>query len=321
MIRFPKAAVALVVLAVAGGLAWLIWRPGSDDSPTLSGYIEGDVLQLAAPVAGLISQLSVADGDRIESGATLFVMDPRSLDAQQAEARAQVTQGRTQVAAAEAAQSQAAANARAQDAVAANARGVAERYAALRRADPGALAAQELDQAVADARAATAQAEAARRQAAAAQAQVANARAGVERAGAGLTELGVRADLLSARAPAGGRIERVYFQQGEWAGANQPVVSLLPDARVKLRFYVPERQVAAYRPGVSVRFRCDGCGSAERSAVINYVSPRPEFTPPIIYSRESRDRLVFLVEARPHDPASLTPGLPVDVTPLAGAGR
>ena len=66
-----------------------------------------------------------------------------------------------------------------------------------------------------------------------------------------------------------------------------------------------------------MRFRCDACG-AERLATISYVSSRAEFTPPVIYSRGSRDRLVFLVEARPDNPAQLTPGLPVDVTPLGG---
>ena len=54
----------------------------------------------------------------------------------------------------------------------------------------------------------------------------------------------------------------------------------------------------------------------EHDATIRYVSPRPEFTPPIIFSRDSRDRLVFMVEASPARAASLQPGLPVDVVPL-----
>jgi HlyD family secretion protein len=96
------------------------------------------------------------------------------------------------------------------------------------------------------------------------------------------------------------------------------VVSLLADGEVKLRFYVPEREVARYRPGRAVKFGCDSCGGL-RNARITWVSPRPEFTPPIIYSRESRDRLVFRVEAAPDAPRTLHPGLPVDVMPL-GAG-
>jgi HlyD family secretion protein len=67
--------------------------------------------------------------------------------------------------------------------------------------------------------------------------------------------------------------------------------------------------------GRDVRFTCDGCARG-LTATIRYVSPRPEFTPPIIYSRDSRDRLVFMVEAYPKRPAGLQPGLPVDVEPL-----
>jgi HlyD family secretion protein len=62
-----------------------------------------------------------------------------------------------------------------------------------------------------------------------------------------------------------------------------------------------------------VRFACDGCPNG-LTATIDFVSPRAEFTPPVIYSRESRDRLVYLVEARPS--VRLLPGQPVDVEPL-----
>jgi HlyD family secretion protein len=125
----------------------------------------------------------------------------------------------------------------------------------------------------------------------------------------------IRVGQLAPPAPEAGLVEEVYFQPGEWVAANQPVVSLLPDRRIKVRFYVPEAEVARYRPGKSVRFSCDGC-AGDLSAKISYVSPRPEFTPPIIYSRDSRDRMVFMVEALPGRPAELRPGQPVDVVPL-----
>ena len=69
-----------------------------------------------------------------------------------------------------------------------------------------------------------------------------------------------------------------------------------------------------------MRFTCDGCGG-ERSARITWISPRPEFSPPVLYSRSSRDRLVFMVEAAPENPRELNPGLPVDVTPLPEPDR
>ena len=145
--------------------------------------------------------------------------------------------------------------------------------------------------------------------------QVRAADARVAQASARVSETGARLSTLSPVAPSAGRIEEVFYQRGEYAAANQPVVALIPDDRIYVRFFVPEGAVAAYRPGARVRFRCDGCPDG-LIATITYVSPRPEFTPPIIYSREARDRLVFMVEARPDNGARLTPGLPVDVLPL-----
>ena len=56
-------------------------------------------------------------------------------------------------------------------------------------------------------------------------------------------------------------------------------------------------------------------GGAPIDAQIVFVSPKAEYTPPIIYSRQSRARLVFLVEARPAaaDAIRLHPGQPVEV--------
>jgi HlyD family secretion protein len=115
--------------------------------------------------------------------------------------------------------------------------------------------------------------------------------------------------------PAEGRVDQVYFQVGEWVPANQAIVSIIPDGKVKVRFFVPERQVSRYRPGRTVRFSCDGCASG-LAARIGFVSPDPEFTPPIIFSRDSQARMVFMVEAYPANPAKLNPGLPVEVEPL-----
>ena len=104
------------------------------------------------------------------------------------------------------------------------------------------------------------------------------------------------------------------YVQGEWVNAGSPVVAILPPANVKVRFFVPEPQVGALRSGQRVDVACDGCG-APIAASISFISPQAEFTPPVIYSRESRAKLVFMVEARPAaaDATRLHPGQPVDV--------
>ena len=309
-----------VAAAVAAGLLWLSWRPHGEDEARLSGYIEGDPLYLAAPAAGPLTAVSVVRGQRVEAGAALFSLDARQVGAQTDQRRAEIVQAGAQVAAAQAEYDRARAAADSARALAADARATAERYARMKRADPGTVATQEVERTQAAAVSAEAQARAAADQAKGAAAQVAAAQARIVQGRAGLADIGVRADQLAPRAPGPARVEEVFFQKGEWANANQPILSLLPDDRIKLRFFVPEGAVAAYRPGTEVRYACDGCG-AERRASIAYVSPRPEFTPPVIYSRTTRDRMVFMVEARPADPAGLTPGLPIDVVPLGGPAR
>ncbi|HLK23702.1 MAG TPA: HlyD family efflux transporter periplasmic adaptor subunit [Caulobacteraceae bacterium] len=308
----------LVALIVGGGLLWLAWRPSAAARPMLSGYIEGEPLYLASPVSGALTEVAVARGQRVETGAPLFVVDPRSLSAQRAEAAGQVTQAGAQIAAAGASQAQLEAAAKAARANAEEAAREAERASAVHRQNPGAIAQQDVDKAQAAAAQAQAQALAAEHQARAAAAQVGAAEGQRAQAEGALADATARLSQVAPRAPSPARVEDVYFQAGEWASANQPIVSLLPDARVRLRFFVGETSVARYRPGERVRFACDGC-QGPLTAVIDYVSPRPEFTPPEIYSREDSQKLVFLVEAEPARPDLLTPGQPVQVAPLAAS--
>ena len=302
---------AAVALAAVVALAPQ-WRPTNK----LSGYIEGEPLYLAAPISGRLTLIPVQRGDRVAAGAALFVVDTRTLAAGQAQAAGQVTQARSAITAAEQTRGQLVANVAAAQANAAEADREAARAARVLALGHGAISQQDADKARAAAQSARAVLVAAQRQADAAAAQIGGAGGQLSQAQAARADAAARLDQAAPVAPTAARVEDVFFQVGEWAAANQPVVSLLPDDRVRLRFFVPEREVARYRIGRQVRFGCDGC-VAGLAATINYVSPRPEFTPPVIYSLQSRDRLVFLVEARPGNPRGLTPGLPVDVEPLA----
>ena len=91
-------------------------------------------------------------------------------------------------------------------------------------------------------------------------------------------------------------------------------MTLLPPAGRKIRFYVPQSRLSDAAPGASVEVLVDGAPAPLR-AVVRYVSTRPEFTPPVIYSRESRAKLVFMIEAKfaPEIARGLRPGQPVDV--------
>lgn len=317
-----RALIAGLVLTAAAIVAALVLIPRLSRSHVLTGYVEGEALYLAAPVSGTVRSLAVVRGQEVAAGQPLFVVDPAQVRAQYEQAAAETAAAQAQAQDARKGQRPvelaiyeaniAAAEARARDA-----------RAALRRVEPlvrqGWYAPARLDDAKSAAEAADAEVRAARRQRDAAalgarEDQIRAADARVAQAAAAASGASARLADVAPSAPAKARVEDVFFHAGEWAPANQPILSLLPDARIKVRFFVPERELAAYRIGRTVRFSCDGC-AAGLTAKIDYVSPRPEFTPPVIYSREARDRLVYMIEARPS--VRLDPGQPVDVEPLA----
>lgn len=115
-------------------------------------------------------------------------------------------------------------------------------------------------------------------------------------------------------APVAGTVQEVYFRPGEIVGSGRPIVAILPPGNFKLRFYVPEPVRARIRVGTTVGFSCDGCPRGLR-ATVGFVSREAEYAPPIIFSREERRKLLYLVEARPERKARDLPiGQPVTVT-------
>jgi HlyD family secretion protein len=114
-------------------------------------------------------------------------------------------------------------------------------------------------------------------------------------------------------AQSNGRVYDVLRRVGEIAGPTQPIVSMLPDGAIKLKIYVPEPLLSRVSVGESLDIKCDGCAATR--AIVSYVSPEPEFTPPVIYSLDARQTLSWLVEARPEPGGkqALQPGQIVDV--------
>jgi HlyD family secretion protein len=144
--------------------------------------------------------------------------------------------------------------------------------------------------------------------------EIVAAQAEVDASRAALSQSDWRLAQRAIHATAKALVQDTFYSEGEWVQAGSPVVSLLPPANVKLRFFVPETVVGSLKVGQPVIARCDGCGSPIE-AKVSFVSRQPEYTPPVIYSREQRAKLVFLIEAKP-EPASavlLHPGQPLDV--------
>jgi HlyD family secretion protein len=112
-----------------------------------------------------------------------------------------------------------------------------------------------------------------------------------------------------------GRVEDIYFRQGEYAPAQTPVVSILPPANVYVRFFIPETELQHVKLGQAVRVTCDSC-KGEIRATVTFIAQQEEFTAPDIFSVGNREKLVFKSEARAPGGLKLNPGQPVEVRPL-----
>jgi len=144
--------------------------------------------------------------------------------------------------------------------------------------------------------------------------EIAAAESKVKQAQAALDQACWRLDQRTLKAPAAGQISDIIRHPGEVAGPSAPVASMLPDGALKLTLYAPETALSSLQLGERLAVRCDGCPPG-LAAAVSYIAREPEFTPPVIYSLQDRQTLVYLVEARPvHDVAlKLQPGQIVDV--------
>ncbi len=122
-------------------------------------------------------------------------------------------------------------------------------------------------------------------------------------------------------APVNGTIQQIYFREGEMVQAQRPVLSIMPPGNMKIRFYVSESELPKLAVGDEVKVTCDSC-AADLTAKIYFIATMAEYTPPVIYSLDERNKLVYLIQARPSRPDALRVGQPISVffnpkTPVA----
>ena len=300
----------------------LACRPATNGG--MQGYVEGDFLYLSAPVSGKLLSLSVEKGQEVSTGAELFALEKTPEQEIRAQVSAALQQAQFELEdAGKGRRPSELDGLRAQLKQAQAAEQLAqveyERQEKLSHL-PGVTSRQDFDRARA-ARDESLQ-------------KVAELQAAIETAG-----LGARSDLLKASqervkqqqallqkaewelsqktqiSPESGLISDVLFRPGEWVPAGRPVVSLLPPSRITVKAFLPESLLGQIHLGQDVFVRVDGRADLVPGK-IRFISPRPEYTPPVIYSRENRSKFSFLFEVAfaPELAKTLHPGQPVDVT-------
>ena len=317
--------ISVAVLAVCAAAAVGLWQrfPHATETDIWQGYADAEFIRIGPPLQGLLVEVAVKAGDFVKPGQLLFAQDNAFDIAARDEILARVAGAEARLANLQAAgRVEEIAQA---EAVLADAKAALQRAATdLARADvlvkTQSTSVQQHDQARAEMLSAAAKVQAAEaalalKHSPTGRMQEIQAQTAVLAEGkAQLAQATWRLAQRSRVAPAGGLISDVYARVGETPNAGIPVVSLLPPENMLIRFFVPETALATIHAGMRLGVGCDACKPV-LTAAVSFVSPRAEYTPPVIYSEAARSKLVYLVEARPDSPF-LKPGQPVTVRVL-----
>jgi HlyD family secretion protein len=240
----------------------LLFFAGCADPPAdrFQGYVEGEFVYVASPLAGQLESLSVRRGQQVTRGEPLFALDETAEEAARAQIEAMLTLSEAELA----------------------------RQERLFRS--GVSSAQDLDR----------------------------ARSTRDQDKQRLEQTKWSFQQKKQSAPRSGLVYDTLFREGEWIPAGKPVVVLLPPENIKARAFVPETRIGAIHYGETAEVTVDGVAEPFIGKV-SYISPRAEYTPPVIYSRDTRAKLVFMIELvfEPQVAARLHPGQPVDVKFIA----
>ncbi|MDB6138125.1 MAG: multidrug resistance efflux pump [Verrucomicrobiaceae bacterium] len=311
-----------VLVAVSG----LLTHCNKPDENRLQGYVEGEFVYVASPGAGKLEKLAVQRGQQVKAGDLLFALENVAEKAARDQAAGRLAQAKATLEDAKKGRRPSEVESlEAQMLQAKSALTLAQQTLNRQEqlAKTGANAVDDLDRA----RSGYKQS----------QERVTQLESDLKTAGLGLrpdqitaAEEEVKAlDAALARAEwdlsqktqKAGQDAPVFdtlYREGEWVGAGKPVVILLPPANIKVRAFIPQERLGGLHQGDSLRVTVDGAPGPV-TARVSFVSPQAEYTPPVIYSKESRAKLVFMVEAvfAPEVAIKLHPGQPVDVEPGA----
>ncbi|OGU17762.1 MAG: secretion protein HlyD [Geobacteraceae bacterium GWC2_53_11] len=295
---------------------------------TVQGYVEGEFVYVSAPLPGKLAALSVQRGTQVKAGDLLFELENVQESTARDETRLRLAQIRAQVADAKKGKRPTELEATtAQLNLARTALQFSEKELARQEKLLAArvVPLQEVDRI-------RSQRDQDRQRVAQLEAELGTAKLGSRSDQIAATEASMHAleaalarsewDLAQKRqtAPTAGLVFDTLYRNGEWVAAGRPVIVLLPPHNIKVRTFVPQSRLATLHQGDTAKVIVDGIGTPF-SGTVSFISPQAEFTPPVIYSRESRQKLVYMVELA-FDQATalkLHPGQPVSVTFRSGS--
>ncbi len=321
--RVLKSVPSLVslVFALSGGLLLSACDDSESEQSLYTGYVEARYAYVATPQSGWLEDLSVTEGDAVEQGKMLFKLDTKQQEILVDQAKAKLAEAEARLKDSEKGARQVDLKIIQQSIIAQQAQveyALAEKQRWLNTAKKGFSSESSRDNAIANYDIAKAKLEElkqrlAQAKLAAREDQITAYRQAVVQSQANLQNSEWVFAQRQVLAKTDGTVDQVFFRPGEFVNAGTPVLSLIIQDQRKIRFFVPEAIRSRLKLADTVNVLIDGKDAAV-TATIDYIARDAEFTPPVIYSKEVRDKLVFMVEAKLPLTSELPVGQPVDVT-------
>ena len=321
--KIPALLIVVAIILTLSVIVYLQHQKGNEpDGRVYQGYIEGDYLYMSSPLSGRIVKITAGKGGSVSTGDLLFEIDSQPYEDSYREAQSlyhaalarykDLNKGQRpeELAVLEASMEEAEVTFTYSKNKYERAKNLYEKKVISKDNYESALSAFERDRA----RMAELKAKLKTAKLGARDEQIVAARKEVERAKAVQDKAQWQLAQTKGHSPRSARVVDVLYTEGEFAPAGAPIVSLLPPEGVKVRFFVPEPVLSLIKTGLSVSVLRDGVKDV-LTGKISYIAPYAEYTPPLIYSKENREKLVFMVEATFDDAAKLhlNPGQPVEV--------
>lgn len=280
-----KGFLALAVILIAGAAIWAL-MPDTENLPehvaSGNGRIEATEVDVATRISGRLESFSVREGDLVEAGQLLAVMDTDELSARLAAAEANLHQAEQTRLLAEAVVAQRESERR-------YAHGELARIETL--VDRGHASREQLDRTRTAAETADAALQAAR-------VQVASAQAGIEAARAAIRQIQVNIDDSQLSTPVGGRVLYRLAEPGEVLAAGGKVATVLDVTDVYMTIFLPTSQAGRVRVGSDARIILDALPDYVVPAEVSFVAAEAQFTPKSVETRSEREKLMFRVRIR-----------------------
>jgi HlyD family secretion protein len=276
--------IALVVIGVGGFVGFKYWKSRQYAVPKGIAYgngrIEAKLADASAKEPLRVKEVLVDEGDLVKPGQVLVRLDTVTLDAELAEARAQVAAAQEEVAVARAGiVRQKSEIALAQVESERSRKLVEERAGSQREYDVRKTRVETTTAGLAE--------DQARLQTALQQVQVAEAN---------VAKIQTRINDATLVSPILGRVLYRLAEPGEVLGPGGKALTLVNLQDVYMEIFLPAAQAARLKIGSEARLTVDF--EPDRSAVgyVSFVSPEAQFTPKQVETRSEREKLMFRVK-------------------------